>query len=997
MVEGGDARWGITHERRQSFERDSRDGELGGARRKYARPGSGRSWRRKKWNEQEARGQRRRGKGHIDRRRRDWAARCGWKKIGALAALRLVVVNCATELKGMAEAKGSLVNSKEVQEDKQQRKEMKSVGVQTEQDRQQLVIQEVNAASTQTTCEDGGARVQWEGEAKILERVEKLKEQWAEGESLVGSSLQRGSGEMEERADEELRMTGNSRRNRVTRKPVEAVELAIQGVGTVLWEAGGRWIEGSSKGQEHIDRFGELWKVSAAGGAEGTEVRLEPGGRTEARVKWVRSKMVHITKKDFEEVVKMWRLREVVRVEVFLRLVVLGGGQWSATRSWTMHEGAGSAMMERLLRIRDRVRKGNSDVCVAGLAVAQVRTMIQAADRGEVGEVLTEGLNRRLKRDAVKLFESGDKWSETRAGRRSMQKQLRGAEWGLRWEVAVQTEETVQSEHHDAGHIVQVVRLQQEVQELKKRSEMLEMMLRDSNGRIDELDTKGRGEKRDRATQAGLWEKKAAEQAGEGGNGEKQEHADADNGPAKSGGVPGDTGGLGVSSSAETGTGTGGVPGDSGVRLRAVVAEEDEVASSVPSWAEVASDGEQKAQQDAVWELKFAGRVVKMGTAAVVHAIRGAIMGLSNFEETVIGEGLLQYNYDEPWPKHFVHRGKGNTVTGKAGQRRAWLRRELRGLVLRDTGEVVARGLHKFFNVGQMDEVQVQRLHGKQIDEVTDKLDGQMVMGVVVGEEVRMWSRKGAIRDTAVGKAAGRVAGAGHKAMVRHVVETGCTPVFEMVGALSRIKADEGREPRLVLVAVRRHCDGGYWGHGEMAQMAHRFQVEVVVRHVGLEGLQLNDLVDQVKGWRMREGVVIRFSDGTMVKVKSRWWASCGFTYEVRSEAVRWKQEEQRRQEKFKRRAETREQRMAITGVRGRFIARDLFHMLQGVLVVEVVYNDRGRITVVMVGFEHAQDRCRAEQVINDTGWRVEKAYSRRTRGGPGRRVEVFKVSRKGA
>ena len=43
---------------------------------------------------------------------------------------------------------------------------------------------------------------------------------------------------MEERTDEELRMTGNSRRNRVTRKPVEAVELAIKGVGTVLWEAG---------------------------------------------------------------------------------------------------------------------------------------------------------------------------------------------------------------------------------------------------------------------------------------------------------------------------------------------------------------------------------------------------------------------------------------------------------------------------------------------------------------------------------------------------------------------------------------------------------------------------------------------------------------------------------------------------------------------------------------------------------------------------------------
>ena len=69
--------------------------------------------------------------------------------------------------------------------------------------------------------------------------------------------------------------------------------------------------------------------------------------------------------------------------------------------------------------------------------------VIQAAASGEVGKVLTEGLKRRLKRDEVKLFESGDKWSETRVGRRSMQNQLQGSEWGLRWEVAVQTDETV--------------------------------------------------------------------------------------------------------------------------------------------------------------------------------------------------------------------------------------------------------------------------------------------------------------------------------------------------------------------------------------------------------------------------------------------------------------------------------------------------------------------------------------------------------------------------
>ena len=68
-------------------------------------------------------------------------------------------------------------------------------------------------------------------------------------------------------------------------------------------------------------------------------------------------------------------------------------------------------------------------------------------------------------------------------------------------------------------------------------------------------------------------------------------------------------------------------------------------------------------------------------------------------------------------------------MEGKAGIRRAWLRRELRGLVLWTTGEVVVRGLHKFFSIGQLGEVRLCSLQGKRICEVTDKLDGQMIMG----------------------------------------------------------------------------------------------------------------------------------------------------------------------------------------------------------------------------------------------------------------------------
>ena len=100
---------------------------------------------------------------------------------------------------------------------------------------------------------------------------------------------------------------------------------------------------------------------------------------------------------------------------------------------------------------------------------------------------------------------------------------------------------------------------------------------------------------------------------------------------------------------------------------------------------------------------------------------------------------------------------------------------------MRDTGEVIARGFHKFFNVGQIKETNIRELRGKVVVEVLEKLDGQMVMGVVVGDEVQWWSRRG---HTMVGGCAWRVAaeigavgGRDYKGMVRWVTGRGCTVV----------------------------------------------------------------------------------------------------------------------------------------------------------------------------------------------------------------------------
>ena len=74
---------------------------------------------------------------------------------------------------------------------------------------------------------------------------------------------------------------------------------------------------------------------------------------------------------------------------------------------------------------------------------------------------------------------------------------------------------------------------------------------------------------------------------------------------------------------------------------------------------------------------------------------------------------------------------------------------------MRTTGEVVVRGLHKFFSVGQVAETKVEVLCRKRIAEVLEKLDGQMIVATRIGTQVEFWSRGGVSK---VGQVAFRTA-----------------------------------------------------------------------------------------------------------------------------------------------------------------------------------------------------------------------------------------------
>jgi len=146
----------------------------------------------------------------------------------------------------------------------------------------------------------------------------------------------------------------------------------------------------------------------------------------------------------------------------------------------------------------------------------------------------------------------------------------------------------------------------------------------------------------------------------------------------------------------------------------------------------------------------------------------------------------------------------------------------------------------------------------------------------------------------------------------------------------------------------------------------------------------------EVEAWRGKEGVVVRMEDGEMVKVKSSWWFQAGYCRHFRDAAREWRSNEKARQMRMEGRLHTRPQRLAITRARGLQKPTDIFNVMQRAKKVEAVYNARCKLPVIIVGFVSRQEQDEAQATARLKGWTATMAYSIRTRGKVGRRIEVF-------
>lgn len=192
--------------------------------------------------------------------------------------------------------------------------------------------------------------------------------------------------------------------------------------------------------------------------------------------------------------------------------------------------------------------------------------------------------------------------------------------------------------------------------------------------------------------------------------------------------------------------------------------------------------------------------------------------------------------------------------------------RECRGLVFDLDGNLINRRYHKFFNVNERDETRFEKIDFSKPHVILDKLDGSMVSPCMVNGHVR-WMTKMGITDTSLQAELHTVRNRIYREMAEWELSRGWTPIFEWVSRASRIVLDYP-EDSLVLTAMRETATGRYMLYKDMVELGYYYDIPVVKAY----DYRAENILEIVRELEGAEGVVIRFDDGHMLKVKADWY-----------------------------------------------------------------------------------------------------------------------------
>lgn len=229
-------------------------------------------------------------------------------------------------------------------------------------------------------------------------------------------------------------------------------------------------------------------------------------------------------------------------------------------------------------------------------------------------------------------------------------------------------------------------------------------------------------------------------------------------------------------------------------------------------------------------------------------------------------------NYGNPFGKTFTW--DESDITGSA------IRRECRGLIFdAQSGKLLSRPYHKFFNVGERPELAINKVDLSANHVIFEKLDGSMIRPIAVpgsdSHEFRLGSKAG-ITDAVTGPEKWIANHPNYVEFIKMCLGRGTTPIFEWCSRKNRIVIDYPVD-RLVLTGVRNNEKGFYLPHCILQNFAREYQLDLV-KVVDSTSDNTGELVDTIRAWESGEGVVVRFEashprdgldQGHMLKIKA--------------------------------------------------------------------------------------------------------------------------------
>ena len=192
--------------------------------------------------------------------------------------------------------------------------------------------------------------------------------------------------------------------------------------------------------------------------------------------------------------------------------------------------------------------------------------------------------------------------------------------------------------------------------------------------------------------------------------------------------------------------------------------------------------------------------------------------------------------------------------------------RELRGMIFHPNGHVLSRRFHKFFNLGEREDLAAIDISKPHV--VLEKLDGSMITPVPINGKIR-WCTKMGITDVA-GPVEKFIVSSNireqYELLAEHFLPD-FTPIFEWCSNKQRIVISHP-EDRLVLLTIRDNSTGLY-----LPREAISYFLSMVPNIPYVDMLEpISDLKKFTEELRKREDiedVVIMFDDGHMVKIKT--------------------------------------------------------------------------------------------------------------------------------